>query len=93
VRQELIEFFEDDGRVELYDLANDPSESRDLSREQAGRTSALAKTLHEWQRETAAAIPREANPAYDPEADRPRGGGGGGRGRGGRGGSRRSPTP
>jgi arylsulfatase A-like enzyme len=92
-RWKLIEFFEDDGRVELYDLANDPSESRDLSREQAGRTSALAKTLHEWQRETAAAIPREANPAYDPEADRPRGGGGGGRGRGGRGGSRRSPTP
>jgi len=28
---------------------------------------------------SAAAIPSEANPAYDPQADRPRGGRGGGR--------------
>ena len=91
----LIEFFEDGGRVELYDLANDPSERRDLSREMPERTAGLSKTLHAWQRETAAAIPREANPAYDPQADRPRGGTGGrgGRGRGGRGGGRPSPTP
>jgi arylsulfatase A-like enzyme len=90
----LVEFFEDGGRVELYDLANDPSERRDLSHEHAERTASLVTTLHAWQRETAAAIPREANPAYDPQADRPRGGAGGGgggggsggRGRGGRGG-------
>jgi arylsulfatase A-like enzyme len=88
----LVEFFEDGGRVELYDLANDPSERRDLSHERAERTASLVTTLHAWQRETAAAIPREANPAYDPQADRPRGGaggagggGGGGGGRGGRG--------
>jgi arylsulfatase A-like enzyme len=83
----LVEFFEDGGHVELYDLANDPSEGRDLSREMPERTAGLSETLHAWQRETAAAIPREANPAYDPQADRPRGGTGGrggGRGRGGR---------
>jgi arylsulfatase A-like enzyme len=86
----LIEFFEEGGRVELYDLANDPSENRDLSREMPERTAGLTKTLKAWQRETGAAMPRGANPAYDPQADRPRGGagGGGGRGRGGRGGGR-----
>jgi hypothetical protein len=88
-----IEFFEDGGRVVLYDLANDPSEGHDLSREMPERTAGLTTTLRAWQRETAAAIPRDANPAYDPQADRPRGGaggggGGGGRGRGGRGGGR-----
>lgn len=83
----LVEFFEGGGRVELYDLANDPSESRDLSRDMPERTAGLTKALRAWQRETGAAIPREANPAYDPQADRPRGGAGGrggGRGRGGR---------
>lgn len=91
----LIEFFEDGGRVELYDLANDPSEDRDLSHQLPERTAGLTKTLRAWQRETGAAMPREANPAYDPQADRPRGGagGGGGRGRGGRGGGRPSPPP
>ena len=81
----LIEFFEDGGRVELYDLATDPGEHRDLSREMPERTDRLTRTLHAWQRDTAAAIPRDANPAYDPTADRPRGGrGSGGRGRRGR---------
>lgn len=88
----LVEFFEDGGRVELYDLANDPAEQRDLSRSMPDRTAALAEALHEWQRQTSAVIPATANPAYDPQADRPRGGargdGGGGRGRGGRGPSR-----
>ena len=89
----LIEFFEDGGRLQLYDLANDPTEQRDLSRAMPDRTAALAQTLHDWQRRTAAAIPAGANPAYEPQADRPRGGAGGGssgrggRGRGGRGGA------
>jgi hypothetical protein len=37
------------------------------------KAAALTRTLREWQRETGAAIPREANPAYDPQA-RPAGG-------------------
>jgi arylsulfatase A len=88
-RWKLIEFFEDGGRLELYDLAADPAEHHDLSRALPDRTAGLAEALHEWQRQTAAVIPATANPAYDPQADRPRGGargdGGGGRGRGGRG--------
>jgi arylsulfatase A len=70
----LVEFFEDGGRLELYDLADDPTEQRDLSRAMPDRTSALAHTLHAWQHDTAAALPAGANPAYDPRADRPRGG-------------------
>jgi arylsulfatase A len=81
----LIEFFEDGGHVELYNLRADPNEDRDLAASQPARARALTQTLHAWQQETHAAIPRDANPAYDPQADRPRGGQSGGKGgRGGR---------
>jgi len=83
----LIEFFEDGGRVELYDLAADPNESRDLAATMPERAAALTAVLHAWQEETGAAIPRDANPAYDPAARRPQGGPGSSRGGpGGRGG-------
>jgi len=75
----LVEFFEDGGRVELYDLAADPSERRDLSRSMPEKTAELSAALYQWQREIGAAIPAQANPSYDPRADRPRGGGRGGR--------------
>ena len=76
----LVEFFEDGGHVELYDLGADPNEEHDLAHERPADAKALAKALHGWQRATNAALPTEANPAYDPKADRPRGrqGGGGG---------------
>jgi outer membrane lipoprotein-sorting protein len=81
----LIEFFEGGGHVELYNLRDDPNEERDLAASQPARAKVMTQTLHAWQRETHAAIPRDANPAYDPQADRPRGGQSGGRGgRGGR---------
>jgi len=70
----LVEFFEDGGRVELYDLSTDPGERRDLAATMPGKAAALAGRLRAWQRETRAAIPTQANPAYEPEADRPRGG-------------------
>ena len=83
-RFKLIEFFEDGGHVELYDLDADPGEERDLAKSMPDKAAALAQTLHDWQRETSAAIPRAANPAYDPQAKRPQGGPGGGpRGQGG----------
>lgn len=71
----LVEFFDDGGRVELYDLADDPGEQRNLVASMPDKARALLATLHAWQRETKAAIPREANPAFDPRAERPRGGG------------------
>ncbi|MFM7107655.1 MAG: sulfatase [Planctomycetaceae bacterium] len=94
----LVEFFEDGGRVELYDLADDPTEGHDLAKERPAEASRLAKALHDWQRETGAATPRDANPAYDPKAERPRGRQGGGGGDGGRSGKKahrrmQPPTP
>jgi len=81
----LIEFFENGGHVELYNLRDDPNEERDLAASQPAKVKALVDSLRAWQRETHAAIPRDANPAYDPQADRPRGGQSGGQGgRGGR---------
>jgi arylsulfatase A-like enzyme len=70
----LIEFFEDGGHVELYNLGTDPNEERNLAASQPAKARAMAQTLHAWQQETHAAIPRDANPAYDPQAARPRGG-------------------
>jgi arylsulfatase A-like enzyme len=79
----LIEFFEDGGSVELYNLRDDPGEQRNLARSLPAKTQALAAALHAWHDETGAAIPRAINPAYDPQADRPRGGQGAGGGAGG----------
>lgn len=68
----LIEFFET-GKPELYDLSSDPSESKDLSVANTEKTDLLLKTLHDWQKETGAAIPSGLNPKYDPNAKkRPR---------------------
>jgi arylsulfatase A len=52
----LIEFF-DTGEAELYDLAKDPSEQRDLTREEPDKRRDLLETLHAWQRDVGAAIP------------------------------------
>ena len=68
----LIEFFEDGGHVELYNLGDDPAEQRDLARTMPEKARSLTAALHAWQRDTKAAIPTQANPAYDPQADRPR---------------------
>lgn len=86
----LIELFEDGGRIELYDLAVDPGEARDLAKTEPEKAAALADTLRSWQRETGAAIPKDANLAYDPAARRPQDGPGGGAGgsKGGGGGQR-----
>lgn len=70
----LIEFFEDGGRRELYDLRTDPCEQHDLAAAMPERTAALYRTLQAWQVETGAALPRDTNPNYDPHAQRPRGG-------------------
>ena len=81
----LLEFFEDGGRVELYNLRDDPGEQRNLAAADPVKTKKLAASLHAWQKETKAAIPDRRNPAYDPQARRDMKGGGGqkreGRGR------------
>ena len=70
----LIEFFEDGGHVELYDLADDPHEHHDLATEMPDRAAALTRVLRDWQRDTGALLPDGANPDYDPKASRQRGG-------------------
>ncbi len=61
----LIEFFED-GRLALFNLADDPGESTDLSAQFPERVSDMAEKLAGW-RVDVAAKPALANPHYDPE--------------------------
>ncbi|MEY2982732.1 MAG: Arylsulfatase [Planctomycetota bacterium] len=52
----LIQWFEDD-RVELYDLASDPGETRDLSGEQPERVRELLDAMAAWRRSVDAPMP------------------------------------
>jgi arylsulfatase A len=60
----LIEFHED-MRVELYNLAADPEEKRDLANNEPARAEKLRKRLHRWREQVGAQMP-VPNPAYDP---------------------------
>lgn len=68
----LVEFYEEGGRRELYNLRDDPNEERDLAKVMPDKAATLYRTLRTWQTETGASIPSEANPNYDPKAERPR---------------------
>lgn len=70
----LIEFFEEGGRIELFNLKSDPNEERNLAASLPDKAAALRKALRAWQQETGALLPSGPNPDYDPKADRPRGG-------------------
>ena len=52
----LIEFFED-GRSELYNLADDPGERKDLSREHPEKAAELRERLHAWRASVHAPMP------------------------------------
>jgi len=65
----LVEFFED-LHVELYDLDADPSETRDLAKEQPERTKELRDRLTTWRERVGAQMPTP-NPNYDPLKDAP----------------------
>ena len=60
----LIEFYED-GRLELYNLANDIGESRNLASTDPSRARRLHHALEAWRRSVNAAMPTP-NPQYDP---------------------------
>ncbi len=60
----LIEFFED-GRVELYNLREDPGENRDLARAEPARARRMRNQLADWREQVRAKIP-EPNPNYKP---------------------------
>ena len=58
----LIEQYED-GSLELYNLAQDPSETTDLAAAEPARVAALRGKLEAWRRSVGAA-PVKANPAF-----------------------------
>jgi arylsulfatase A-like enzyme len=58
----LLEFFET-GAVELYDLARDPGETRDLAAAEPARAAELRAQLAAWRQATGAAMPRMKTPA------------------------------
>jgi arylsulfatase A-like enzyme len=62
--QRLIEFLED-GKIELYDLEQDPSEQRDVSQERPEQCKKLLKELWAWRTSVDAQMPT-LNPAYKP---------------------------
>lgn len=61
----LIHYFED-GRSELYDLAQDIGEQRDLATEHPDRAASMLAAIQDWQKQTGALFPTP-NPSYDPE--------------------------
>ncbi len=61
----LIEYFED-GRLELYNLADDLSERNNLADSQPERAQAMRQMMVNWRRETNAAMPTGQNPRYRP---------------------------
>jgi arylsulfatase A-like enzyme len=77
----LIEFFEGE-KTELYDLAADPGETRDLTATDPKRAAELLGKLRAWQTATNAPRVVKPNPAYDPKTipDRGREGRKGGKG-------------
>jgi arylsulfatase A-like enzyme len=58
----LIEWYED-GRRELYNVRDDPSEARDLASREPGRVEALQAKLDAWRKDVGAILPTP-NPGY-----------------------------
>ena len=60
----LIEFFED-GSLELYNIREDISETRELSGKYPEKTAALHRLLKDWRNRTAAPVPVQPNPDFE----------------------------
>ncbi len=60
----LIHYFED-SRSELYDLAQDLGEQRDLAPEHPDRAASMLAAIQDWQKQTGARLPTP-NPNYNP---------------------------
>jgi arylsulfatase A-like enzyme len=64
----LHEYFEDGG-LELYNLADDIGEVKNLAESNPEKTRELHEKLKEWRKDTKAPVPSEKNPEYDAEAE------------------------
>jgi arylsulfatase A-like enzyme len=63
----LFENFED-GKLELYDLAADPSERMNFAAINSDKAEAMHAQLKEWRESVNAPVPTELNPDYQAEA-------------------------
>ena len=63
----LHEYFEDGG-IELYNLADDIGEAKDLAKTHPDKVRQLHKILVDWRKATGAPVPTEKNPDYKPNA-------------------------
>jgi arylsulfatase A-like enzyme len=68
----LVHFYEDD-RDELYDLAQDIGETKDLTASQPAKAKELRAQLDAWLKSVEAQLPT-ANPNHDPNAGKAKGG-------------------
>ena len=64
----LIHFLEDD-HVELYNLAEDISESNNLAQANAAKADELLRELNDWREQTNAPMPSAVNPAFKAPAE------------------------
>ena len=64
----LIRFYED-GHAELYHVAKDPEETKDLAAANPGKRDQLSDVLDAWLKKTGAQLP-VANPRHDAAKDR-----------------------
>ena len=62
----LMEFFEE-GRLELYNLREDPGETKNLASERPEKLRELHERMKKWRKDTNAAVPSEPNPGYAPK--------------------------
>jgi uncharacterized sulfatase len=62
----FIEYLDGTGDVELYHIAKDVSESKNLATERKGKVADLKKKLFSWRQDVLARIP-VPNPSYDPK--------------------------
>ncbi|MEM0970631.1 MAG: sulfatase/phosphatase domain-containing protein, partial [Verrucomicrobiota bacterium] len=60
----LIQYLDGTGDVEIYHLANDLGETKNLKAERSGRIADLTKKLSAWRAEVSARMPIP-NPSYD----------------------------
>lgn len=62
----LHEYFED-GAWELYNLANDPGELKDLSTTETAKLAEMQTMMRTWRESVQAPVPTALNPGYDPD--------------------------
>ncbi|PWE01382.1 sulfatase [Marinilabilia rubra] len=62
----LHQYFEDGG-LELYNLLQDPGETKNLVQQKPDKTRELKQLLEKWREELDAPVPDKPNPDFDPQ--------------------------